>query len=226
MWAYTIATLRQALRSPVTWVLAALTVFSGWFATSAAILAISDLADQSEALVLSTAHLGGVLLTLWLVARSLDEDRTSGFACAADASAAGCGGRILGRWAGGTLAGATLSAATGALIASTSALQQPPALLLLYTNVLACGIVAAWAMLIGTWWRSGGATLAVFLAWVLGHLPWGVPQFLEGPGGRALAALLPGPRHGLTGLNAMGYTSAAIAGLLLLALAFSKPVDA
>ena len=80
-------------------------------------------------------------------------------------------------------------------------------------------------MLLGTLWRGGGATLAAFILWVLGHLPWGAAPFLEGLAGRALGAWLPGPRVANAAV-ALGYTSAAVAGLLLIALALSRPADA
>jgi hypothetical protein len=44
--------------------------------------------------------------------------------------------------------------------------------------------------------------------------------------GDLLAAVLPGPRDGHGGPAALGYTSAAITGLLLLTLASSRPADA
>jgi hypothetical protein len=226
MWPYASATLRQALRSPVSWVLTLLAVFTGWFAVTAAILAISDVQAQSESLVLSTAQLGGVLLTLWLMGRSLDEDRHSGFAAAADATSPGVPGRLLGRWAGATAAGALLSFLAAVLIFMSSGLEQLPYLTLLYTSVSVCAVAAAWALLLGTLWRGGGATLAVFLAWILGHLPWGVAPFLAGPLGSAMGAVLPGPRHGDGGSLVLGYTSAAVAGLLLLTLSLSRPADA
>ena len=75
MWPYMTATLRQALRSPTTWGLGALGVFLGWFATTAAILALDEVGEQSTPLVFSTSHLVGVLLTLWLIGRALEEDR-------------------------------------------------------------------------------------------------------------------------------------------------------
>jgi len=225
MWAYATATLRQAWRSPVAWVLAALAVFTGWFAATAAILAITEVGEQSTPLILSTAHLAGVLLALWLIGRSLDEDRHSGFASAADATAPGTAGRLLGRWAGSSIAGTALSTITGLLIATSSALEQPDTLLLLSTSIMAVTLVAAWALLLGAIWKGGGATLAVFLLWILGHLPWGRAPFLEGLPGRVLASLLPGPRGVSGGACDLGYTSAAVAGLLLLTLALSRPAD-
>lgn len=238
MWAYATATLRQAWRSPVSWVICALGIFAGWFATAAAVLAIADVGEQGEPLILSTGHLAGVLLTLWLIGRSLDEDRHSGFASSADATAPGVAGRVLGRWLGATLSGTLMSALVGMLIATSSALQQADPILLLSTSIMQTGVVAAWGLLLGCLWRGGGASLAVFLLWVLGHLPWGSGRllgggpeagdagWLEGALARMLGAVLPGPRVGEGVAEALGYTSAAVAGLLLLALASSRPADA
>ncbi len=225
MWAYTLATLRHALRSPLGWVLLGVGVFLGWFGTSLAILALDSVGAQAQPLTLSSAHLVGVLFTLWLVGRALDEDRTSGFAAAADVTSPGPIGRLAGRWAGASMAGAALATLTGALIAICSEAPAPDATHLLSTSILATSLVGAWAVLLGTLWRGGGATLAAFLLWVLGHLPWGAAPFLEGLGGRALGAWLPGPRTAGS-LEALGYTSAAVVGLLLAALALSRPADA
>ncbi len=224
MWPYALATIRQAYRSPVSYVLAACGAFAGWFAASAAILALTEVGEQNDPLLYSTSHLAGVLLTLWLIGRALDEDRHSGFAQAADATAAGLAGRILGRWAGATLAGAMLAIIVGFLTAGlTGALEMPDGISLLSTSIQATGIVAAWAVLVGNVWRGGGTMLAVFLVWVLGHLPWGRAPFLEGLPGRILRSWLPGPREAAGALEGLGYTSAAVAGLLLATLALSRP---
>lgn len=225
MLAYALATLRTAMRSPLTWVLLVLGTFFGWFAVSLAVLALDEAGAQAEPLTLSTAHLAGVFLTLWLVGRSIDEDRTSGFAAAADVTPAGHVGRILGRFVGAVGAGTALALLTSMLIDVTSKHPAPGSGYLLYTSILACGQVGAWGILLGTLWRGGGATLAAFLLWLLGHLPWGAAPFLDGPVGRALGAWLPGPRTAV-GLEALGYTSAAVAGLMLVALAMSRPADA
>jgi len=224
MWAYTLATLRLALRSPLGWVLLGAGVFLGWFGTTLAVLALDPVGAQAQPLTLSSAHLAGVLFTLWLVGRALDEDRTSGFAAAADVASPGPMGRLAGRWAGASIAGACLAVVTGALIAATSDAAGPTATSLLSTSISAAALVGAWAVLLGTLWRGGGATLGAFLLWVLGHLPWGAAPFLDGWGGRALGAWLPGPRTAGS-LVALGYTSAAVAGLLLVALALSRPAD-
>ncbi|MDJ0523486.1 MAG: hypothetical protein QNJ90_15565 [Planctomycetota bacterium] len=225
MWPYTLATLKQALRSPVGWVLLAIGAFIGWFAASAAILALDEVGAQSQPLTISTAQLAGVLLTLWLVGRGLDEDRHSGFAAAADSTRPGPTGRLLGRWLGATASGTILACLTALTIASSAALEDPDGLYLASTSIGGCAAVGAWAVLLGSVWRGIGATLAVFLLWVLGHLPWGVEPFLAGAAGRIVGGLLPGPYAAGT-LSALGYTSAAVAGLLLVTLALSRPADA
>ena len=89
MWPYTLATLRFALRSPLVWVLLAVGAFTGWFGATAAILALDEVGAQGQSLLLGTGQLVGILLTLWLVGRSLEEDQQSGFAAAADAARTG-----------------------------------------------------------------------------------------------------------------------------------------
>jgi hypothetical protein len=225
MWPYALATLRQAYRSPLAWALAALGAFAGWFAATTAILALDEVGEQALPLVVSTSHLAGVLLVLWLVGRGLEEDRHSGFAAAADATGPGTAGRLLGRWAGATLAGTTLALAVGGLLSLLGVRPGPAALSLFFTSIQATALVGAWAVLAGSLARAGGAALAVFVLWVLGHLPWGTAPFLEGAGGRALAAWLPGPRDAATAVASLGYTSAAVAGLLLATVALSRSAD-
>lgn len=225
MWAYALATWRQGYRSPFTWILAALAVFVGWFGTTAAVLAIREVGDQGIPLLLSTSHLAAVLLAIWLVGRSIEEDRHAGFAAAADAAAPGPAGRLLGRWLGASAAGTALALVVGYVTATSSALPWPPGILLLITNIQVAALAAAWALLLGTLWQSGGAMVVVLLLWILGHLPWGVAPFLEGAPGRAVAAWLPGPRLADGGPEALGYTSAAVVGILLGTLAASRPSE-
>ena len=224
MWAYASATLRHALRSPVSWVLLALGVFFGWFALTAAVLAIDDVSRQAASIGSSTAHLAAALLTLWVLGRSLEEDRHSGFAAAADASRAGPRGRVLGRWVGAALAGALLGVGVALAIALTTRLPSTPLILLLSTSIQVSAMVGAWAVLLGSLWRGGGAMLAALVLFVLGHLPWGSPAFLAGRVGFALGTWLPGPRSS-GGLDSLGYTSLAVAGLLLVSLASARPAD-
>ena len=226
MWPYMTATLRLAVRSPVTWALCALGIFLGWFATTAAILALDEVGEQSMPLIFSTSHLVGVLLALWLLGRSLEEDRQSGFASAADATAPGVPGRLLGRWAGAVCAGTSLAVLVGLLISSSASLLNPNPLLLLSTSIIVISITAAWAMLLGVFLGGGGAGLGAFLLWIVGHLPWGQAPMLEGVGGRLAVAWLPGPCASDASLALLGYTSAAVAGILLMTLAVSRPADA
>lgn len=225
MWAYTLATLRSALRSPLAWVLLLVGVFLGWFGTTLAVLALDSVGAQAEPLTVGTAHLVGVFLALWLVGRGLEEDRASGFAAAADVTPPGYAGRLAGRWAGSTLAGAALALVVAAMVAAVSAGPAPSAIYMLSTSIMVCAHAAAWGVLLGSLWRGGAATLAALLLWLLGHLPWGHEPFLEGLAGRAVGAWLPGPAVG-GGWDALGYTSPAVAGLLLVALALGRPADA
>ena len=90
---------------------------------------------------------------------------------------------------------------------------------------MACALAAAWGVLLGSAWRGIGATLVVFLLWMLGHLPWGVAPYLQGLAGEVVGTWLPGPRTSGS-IATCGYTSAAVAGLLLVALALSRPAEA
>ena len=224
MWAYAAATLRDAWRSPMSWVLLGIGVFLGWFATIAAILALDEVGRQAVPLTFSTAHLGGALLAVWLIARSTDADRHSGFAAAADATRAGHHGRALGRWAGACCAGLALSLLTAVLITLAAGLAPPPGPSLLSTSIQVITVVGAWAVLLGVVWRGAGVMLLAVVLYVLGHLPWGTHALLNGAPGLVIGALLPGPRSSET-IQSLGYTSAAAAGLLLVSLAWSRPAD-
>jgi hypothetical protein len=223
MWAYTRITLKEAALSPTTWGVCLLGAFFGWFATTLAILAVADIESQSRALVEGTSHLFGALLTLGLLSRAFEEDSGSGFALAGDATRAGPQGRLLGRWLGAVLAGALGSLLVAALTTATGATGALDPLYLLYTSILTLGVVGAWSALVSSQWAGPAGALVVLLLWVLGHLPWGTAPFLAGGVGRTVAALLPGPRAAAGGWLTLGYTSAAVAGLLLLALAFVRP---
>lgn len=225
MWPYALATASQAIRSPLAWALCAGAVCAMWFASVAAILAIDEVGLQAQPLLLGTAHLAAVLTTLWLVARGLEEDRQSGFAAAADATAPGPGGRLLGRWLGAASSGACVALLGGTVGSLLTVGDWPPVLLLLSTTIQCACLVGAWGVLLGTVWRGGVSALPVFLLWTLGHLPWGRDPFLSGPVGQALRALLPGPRGAGSVLEGLGYTAAAVAGLLLATLALCRPSE-
>ena len=225
MWAYARVTAKDAVLSPVTWGLCLLGVFFGWFATTLAILALVEIEGQGEALVISTSQLFGALLTLSLLGRTLEEDSTSGFTLAGDATAAGPQGRLLGRWVGACTGGVVMTLIVAALTASTGAAPMPPIHYLLYTTTLSIAVVGAWAVLLASQWNGAAGGLIVLLLWILGHLPWGTAPFAEGTLGRALAAWLPGPRPVDGGWSTLGYTSATVAGLLLLARVLARPAE-
>lgn len=228
MWPYARATLKEAALSPVTWGTCVMGVFFGWFAATLAILAIVDLGEESKELVESTSQLFGALLAIGLLGRTLDEDADSGFTLATDACAPGPGGRVLGRWAGAALAGTMASLLIAGLVTLSGAAQGLNPLYLLYTSILSTALVAAWATLLASRWNGAAAGLLTILLWLLGHLPWGRDPFLGGSlewAGRCLRAWLPGPRALEGWLGGLGYTSAAVAGLLLLALAFVRPAE-
>lgn len=223
MWAYARITLKEAAASPATWGLCILGAFFGWFATTLAILAVAEIEGQARALVEGTSQLFGALLTLGLLSRTLEEDSGSGFALAGDAARTGPQGRLLGRWLGSVTAGVLASLIVAALTAATGAAGSLDAWYLLYASIMAMAVVGAWAALVSSQWAGPVGALVVLLLWVLGHLPWGTDPFLAGPLGSAIGALLPGPRPTADGWRTLGYTSAAVSGLLLLALALVRP---
>ncbi|MDJ0975625.1 MAG: hypothetical protein QNJ98_14275 [Planctomycetota bacterium] len=228
MWPYARATLKEAVTSPVTWGICLMGVFFGWFAATLAILALVDVAEESRELIGSTSQLFGALLAIGLLGRTLDEDSDSGFTLATDACAPGPGGRILGRWLGATIAGTAASVLIAAVVTASGAAQADSSLYLLYTSILSISLVAAWATLLASRWNGAAAGLLTILLWLLGHLPWGREPFLGGSftwAGESLRAWLPGPRALEGWLGGLGYTSAAVAGLLLLALAFVRPAE-
>ena len=222
MWPYAEATLRLAGRSVSTWVLCGLGIFAGLFAVNFAILALADVAAQSHAVLIGTCQLFSVLLVIWLLGRALDDDSASGFVSAADATGPGVSGRVLGRWAGAVLAGVGLALLVGFVVPLFSPLDWPPLIHLLIASFQAAGLVAAWIVLLGARWHGGGAALAAFLLWLLGHLPWGAAPFPTGPAADALRAWLPGPREASAAVAGLGPTTLAIAGVLLLALALTR----
>ena len=225
MWVYARATLREALTSPVAWGLLGLALFFGWCATALAILALVGVEAENRDLVASTSQLFGAILCLGLLGKLLDEDRGSGFALAADAAGPGPTGRVLGRFAGAVLTGTALSLAAAHALAIAGASPAPESLYLLYTSMCSIALVGAWGVLLGTQWNGVAAGLAVLLLWVLGHLPWGTPPFLSGVPGQLLRAWLPGPRAGGSVLLGLGYTSAAVGGLLALSAALVRPAE-
>lgn len=228
MWPYTRATIKEAMLSPVTWGLLVLGVFFGWFATTLAILNIVDMEAESRDLVVSTSQLFSALLAIGLIGRLVDEDSTSGFTLASDACKPGPGGRLLGRWAGATVVGTTSCVLMAALITLARGGAMPSVLYLLYTSILSVALVGAWASLFSSQWNGAAAGLVTILLWLLGHFPWGRSPFLGGDAawlGQCLRAWLPGPRQVDAWAMGVGYTSAAVAGLLMLTLAFARPAE-
>ena len=225
MWAYMRVTLKEAVLSPVSWGLCVMGAFFGWFATAVAILAVAEIESQSRELIESTSQLFGALLTLSLIGRSLEEDSSSGFALAGDATRGGPRGRLLGRWLGAVLAGIATTLLVALLITAAGTIKAPELFYLLYTTILTMSLVGAWSTLVSSQWGGAAGALVTLLLWVLGHFPWGTDPFLGGGLGRALGAWLPGPQMASIRLQWLGYTPAAVAGLLLLALALARPAE-
>jgi hypothetical protein len=200
MSAWSLDTLKQGIRLLAPWVLLVLGVLVGWTGLRLAILALGEWDSQAPALIQSTALLAGVLTALWICARLLDEDRRSGLCVAADGTAPGPEGRLLGRWAGAALLGLAVCTLTGLALQllATGSLSAPipglPPLWLHSTNIATLGLAAAWGVLLTGLLRGAGTLAVGGLLWGAAHLPWGAPGLLAGRAGAALGILLPGPR--------------------------------
>jgi hypothetical protein len=217
MWAYALSSVGTALRAPATLLFVALGCAGGWIGLSLSVLALGEGSAQAPAIALSTAQATAALLTLWWIARLLDEDGAAGFTQMADQTIPGPRGRLLGRWLGaggigslgGVLVHLLLSAATGLSVD-----------LYLYLAILIPALsVGAWGALLGARGSGGLAVGGGTALWVLGHLPWGTEALLPGAPGRLLAACLPRGPGVAEAAGAAGYTAAAVCGLLLVALA-------
>jgi len=218
MGAHALDTVRRALRGPTVWVLAGIGLLAGWGGSGLALLALGEGHAQVPGIVGETSHAFAVLATLLVLAGALEEDRRSArFTLALDCTAPGPAGRLLGRWAGAAVLGLALGAFLQVALGLTLGLDPQPGvwLRLYYTTIVVVLLAAGWGLLLSAAFAGGGVVLAGLLAWFLGHLPWGEAGALEGPAGRAVAALLPGPRPPAAAVSAF----AAAAGLLLLALA-------
>jgi hypothetical protein len=215
MIAHAIDTVRRAVRGPSLWVLTGLGLVAGWSAAGLAILALGRGHAQAAGIVGETSRAFAVLVVLFVLARTLEQDRRSQLTTALDATRPGRVGRLAGRWGGAALVGLSVSAFLHACLGLTAGLEAAEWLYLYSTSIVVVLLGAGWGLLLAGAFHGGGVVLAGLLAWFLGHLPWGTAGLLEGPTGRALAALLPGPRTTIGAPSAL----AAAVGLLLLALA-------
>ncbi len=223
MIAHAIDTVRRTLRGPSLWVLAGLGLAAGWSAAALAILALGRGHAQATGIVVETSRAFAVLAVLFVLARTLEQDRRSQLTTALDCTRPGRLGRLAGRWGGAVLVGLGLGALLQAGLGATAGLGWGTWLSLYSTTILVVLLGAGWGLLLAGFFPGGGVVLAGLSAWFLGHLPWGEAGLLEGPVGRAMAALLPGPRT----LEAAPSALAAAAGLLLLALALqARPTRA
>jgi hypothetical protein len=184
------------------------------------VLALGEAASQAEDLARSTGTAAAVFLALWLLAGLLDDDRVGGFAAAADTTAPGAAGRLLGRWLGAsaTATAAGALAAWGGLLLAGHPLSV---ISLLFTIIWPTMHAAALGAAAATRLGGGGALAIGSLAYAAGHLPWGTAGYLTGRAGAALSALLPGDALGAGPWNDAGYTALAVSGFLLVALALS-----
>jgi hypothetical protein len=191
--AHALATLRFALRAPMSWGLAAASALIAWFAIAFAVLALRDDPARRIELIGSTSVLAGLAVALWCLVRMLEEDSRSGFALAADASAPGPGGRLAGRWLGACVAATATALISGLVTALVSKAPIAPSLLMCSASIVPVGVAAGWAVLGSTLIGPGrGAALAALL-WLAGHLPWGRAPLPEGVIGAWARAWLPGP---------------------------------
>lgn len=222
MWPHAIATLRASARLPATWLIPGIGVLVGWFGMSLGILALGDLELENREMALATTEGTGVLLVLWLLARHLDEDARSGFAVAAEQTAPGSSGRLVGRWAGSVVAAVAPTLLVGTALGLMAGLEARWVLWLVTTSTCSLAIAGAWGLLLGALGSGTVVVLGGMTLWLAGHLPWGTDPLLPGPIGALLRAWLPGARLAEGGIRLAGYTSAAILGTLLLTLALTR----
>lgn len=220
--AYLLASLRDARRMLVLWLLAGMGLAAVAVGLGLAIFALSTDPEGSRRLAQESALGTGALGALWLLARALDSDRRSGFCAAADQAAGGVAARWVGRWAGAVVAG--LLCALPAMGAGWWWVQANVFCLLL-TTASASALAAAWALALhALGWGGVAVWLGSAALWVLGHLPWGAAGW-GGPPAAWLGGLLPPGTAPASGLPAPSAPLATL-GLLALALARARPVGA
>jgi hypothetical protein len=208
--------LRQAIRSPAPWVLAALGALAVLAGLSLEILAGAEIPGRASDLALSTALAFGYLTGLWVAASTAAQDASAGLAAAAGCTAPGPLARTLGRWIGSAGVALVVSYICMASAGPCAGLLDRGVYVFI-TSISVGAVGAAWGVLLGAWARAGGAILAGVGLWLLGHLPWGTEALLAGTAGEIVAAWLPGPRDSADGLREAGYTFAAGGALLCLA---------
>jgi hypothetical protein len=196
--------------------------FAGWCGLNLAILALGDTTSQGVSVVVGTSQAFGVVATLWILARHLEEDHHSAFRLAADCTGPGPAGRLLGRWLGAVLCGWGISLVLHLVLSALAGGIGGRGIYLQIANIQTVALVGAWGLCVGLLWSGGAAVVAGLLAWLLGHLPWGAAGALPGVAGTFLRAVLPGPRDPSAALAALGYTVAATGAMLFLALAIGQ----
>ncbi len=190
---HALATLRFLLRAPMTWGISIAGVLFSWFGAALAVLALHDSPIRHRDVIASSTTTASVVVLVWMLARLLGEDRGGGFSIAADATRPGPGGRLLGRWLGGSVGAALLvllGTATASLLVRGGA---PISLSMLGTSSVALAVVAGWAVLLGAGFGPGPGSALALLTYLAGHLPWGRAPLPEGPLGLLARAWLPRP---------------------------------
>lgn len=209
-------TLVRALRAPGVWVLFGLGLATGWAGLSLAVLALGDTAHQAPEMISSTTQTWAGLLTIWTLARFLDQDRGSDLRAALDASRVGEVGRGLGRWAGAVLLGASGATVLGGVLA-LQVRHGVDTLSLLYTSISVALAMGAWALALTAWLGPGLAMGGSLFLWVLGHLPWGSDALVPGFLGHAVLTVLPRPMTLPATMGGLASTGCLVLGLLLMA---------
>jgi hypothetical protein len=217
----TLDTVRRALRHPGTWLLAGLALFTAWCGLGLSILALGDASSQTRGLIVATSQSFGALSALWTLSIVLEQDTVSGLALALDCTAPGPQGRILGRWAGATVIGASTGLALQLALQTATRTSTPGSLYLYSANIIGPAQVAAWGLLLSAIARGPHVLLPGLMLWLVGHLPWGSPELLPGWGGHVVASLLPASWTPDRPGTVLGASLLATLGLLCLAAAWT-----